>query len=36
MGDDLDATMRVFQALASEQGVRLSFPTVFRREDPWA
>ena len=36
MGDDLDATMRVFQALASEQDVRLSFPTVFRREDPWA
>ena len=35
-GDDLDATMRVFTRLADEDGVALSFPTVWRREDPWA
>ena len=36
LGDDLDATMRVVEQLAAEQDVALSFPTVFRREDPWA
>ena len=36
MGDDLDATMRVFEALASAAGRAADFPTVFRREDPWA
>jgi L-ascorbate metabolism protein UlaG (beta-lactamase superfamily) len=35
-GDDLDVTMRVFTELAAEQGVGLHFPTVRRREDPWA
>ena len=35
-GDDLDATMRTFDALASEQGVTLHFPTLWQREDPWA
>lgn len=35
-GDDLDATMRVLTRLADEDGIALSFPTVWRREDPWA
>jgi L-ascorbate metabolism protein UlaG (beta-lactamase superfamily) len=35
-GDDLDLTMRVLTRLADEDGVVLSFPTVWRREDPWA
>jgi hypothetical protein len=35
-GDDLDATMRVLTRLADQDGVALSFPTVWRREDPWA
>jgi L-ascorbate metabolism protein UlaG (beta-lactamase superfamily) len=35
-GDDLDATMRVLTRLAEQDGVVLSFPTVWRREDPWA
>lgn len=35
-GDDLDATMRVLSGLADRDGVALSFPTVWRREDPWA
>jgi L-ascorbate metabolism protein UlaG (beta-lactamase superfamily) len=35
-GDDLDATMRTFDDLASEQGVTLHFPTLWQREDPWA
>jgi L-ascorbate metabolism protein UlaG (beta-lactamase superfamily) len=35
-GDDLDATMRVLSRLADQDGVALSFPTVWRREDPWA
>lgn len=35
-GDDLDVTMRVLGALADRDGVRLSFPTLWRREDPWA
>lgn len=36
LGDDLDATMAVLTRLAAEQGVGLHFPTVWRREDPWA
>ncbi|GII04368.1 MBL fold metallo-hydrolase [Planobispora takensis] len=36
LGDDLDATMRVIDRLAAEQGVRVHFPTLWRREDPWA
>jgi L-ascorbate metabolism protein UlaG (beta-lactamase superfamily) len=35
-GDDLDVTMRVLTRLADKDGVTLSFPTVWRREDPWA
>lgn len=35
-GDDLDVTMRLFTELAAQQGVALHFPTVWRREDPWA
>ena len=35
LGDDLDATMRIFTMLAAEQGVGLHFPTLGRREDPW-
>ena len=35
-GDDLDVTMRVLGRLADQDGVTLSFPTVWRREDPWA
>ena len=34
--DDLDATMRIFSGLAETSGVVLSFPTVWRREDPWS
>jgi len=34
-GDDLDTTMRVLTRLADEDGVALSFPTVWRREYPW-
>lgn len=36
VGDDLDATMRIFGSLARDQGVGLYFPTPGRREDPWA
>jgi L-ascorbate metabolism protein UlaG (beta-lactamase superfamily) len=35
-GDDLDVTLRVLGRLAAEDGVALSLPTVWRREDPWA
>lgn len=35
-GDDLDVTMEVFTDLARRQQVGLHFPTVWRREDPWA
>lgn len=35
-GDDLDATMRVLIPLADADGVDLTFPTVWEREDPWA
>lgn len=34
LGDDLDAIMRIFGALAADQGVGLHFPTLGRREDP--
>ncbi|MEP9364369.1 MBL fold metallo-hydrolase [Nocardioides sp. CN2-186] len=36
LGDDLDVTMRVFDELAAASGVSVHFPTVRRREDPWA
>ena len=35
-GDDLDVTMRVLDELAAASGVSIHFPTVWRREDPWA
>jgi L-ascorbate metabolism protein UlaG (beta-lactamase superfamily) len=35
-GDDLDVTIQVLSRLAVEDGVALSFPTVWRREDPWS
>ena len=35
-GDDLDKTMRVLGALADQDGIRLQFPTVWRRENPWS
>lgn len=35
-GDDLDRTMRIVDRLAARDGVRVAFPTVWRREDPWA
>ncbi|MFD4181035.1 MBL fold metallo-hydrolase [Rhodococcus sp. NPDC058514] len=35
-GDDLDRTMALLSRLADEDGVTLSFPTVFARENPWA
>lgn len=35
-GDDLDLTMTVLGRLAEEDGVGLSLPTVWQREDPWA
>jgi L-ascorbate metabolism protein UlaG (beta-lactamase superfamily) len=35
MGDDLDVTMRIIAALATQQQVALHFPGVFQREDPW-
>ncbi|MCK0112993.1 hypothetical protein MWU75_12660 [Ornithinimicrobium sp. F0845] len=34
-GDDLDVTMRILTELATEQGVGLHLPTLWRREDPW-
>ncbi|SDX63278.1 L-ascorbate metabolism protein UlaG, beta-lactamase superfamily [Geodermatophilus africanus] len=34
--DDLDASMQVLVPLAREQDVPLHFPTLWRREDPWA
>lgn len=36
LGDDLDVTMRVFTDLAARHDVGLHFPTLWRREDPWA
>lgn len=35
-GDDLDVTMRILGPLAAKDGVALHFPTVWRRENPWA
>ena len=35
LGDDLHATMRIIDRLAATDGVRVSFPRVFEREDPW-
>ena len=35
-GDDLDATMEVLTGLAAADGVRVAFPDVWRRQDPWA
>lgn len=35
-GDDLDMTMRIFSSLATEQGIALHLPTLWRREDPWS
>ncbi|ORV19198.1 MBL fold metallo-hydrolase [Mycobacterium celatum] len=34
-GDDLDASMRVLDRLAAQDGIKLDMPTVWRREDPW-
>jgi L-ascorbate metabolism protein UlaG (beta-lactamase superfamily) len=34
-GDDLDHTMHVLSRLATDDGVRLSLPTVWQAEDPW-
>ena len=34
-GDDLDVTVRVLDRLAKQDGVRLRFPTLWNREDPW-
>ncbi len=36
LGDDLDVSMRVIDELASEHGVAVHFPTLWRREDPWS
>lgn len=33
--DDLDASMRVLDRLAAEDGIPLDMPTVWQREDPW-
>jgi L-ascorbate metabolism protein UlaG (beta-lactamase superfamily) len=35
-GDDLDATIRVLTELSGIDGVELTMPTVWSREDPWA
>ncbi len=35
-GDDLDVSLRVLSKLASQDGIALDMPTVWRREDPWA
>ncbi|BBX46729.1 MBL fold metallo-hydrolase [Mycobacterium cookii] len=35
-GDDLDVSLRVLTKLATQDGVALDMPTVWRREDPWA
>jgi L-ascorbate metabolism protein UlaG (beta-lactamase superfamily) len=36
LGDDLDVTVRVFAELSTTDGVALSFPQVWRAEDPWS
>lgn len=35
-GDDLNETVRRIDVLAAADGVSVHFPTVWRREDPWA
>ena len=35
-GDDLNASMRILDELAAQDGVALDMPTVWQREDPWA
>jgi L-ascorbate metabolism protein UlaG (beta-lactamase superfamily) len=35
-GDDLDVSVRVLSRLASEDGVALHLPTLWRRADPWS
>ena len=35
-GDDLDVSIRILDGLATQDGVTLQMPTVWRREDPWA
>ena len=35
-GDDLDVSIRILDGLATQDGVTLQLPTVWRREDPWA
>lgn len=35
-GDDLDASIRILDELAAEDGIPVQLPTVWRREDPWA
>jgi L-ascorbate metabolism protein UlaG (beta-lactamase superfamily) len=34
-GDDLDVSIRILDELATQDGVALHMPTVWRREDPW-
>jgi L-ascorbate metabolism protein UlaG (beta-lactamase superfamily) len=36
VADDLDASIRLLDELAAQDGVTLQMPTVWRREDPWA
>jgi len=35
-GDDLDFSLKVLSKLATQDGIALDMPTVWRREDPWA
>jgi L-ascorbate metabolism protein UlaG (beta-lactamase superfamily) len=35
VGDNLDVSMRILDELATQDGVALQMPTVWRREDPW-
>jgi L-ascorbate metabolism protein UlaG (beta-lactamase superfamily) len=35
-GDDLDFSLNVLSKLATQDGIALDMPTVWRREDPWA
>ncbi|MEV7431702.1 hypothetical protein AB0N29_18965 [Nocardioides sp. NPDC092400] len=35
-GDDLDATIRILDRLATADGVTVHLPTLWRREDPWS
>jgi L-ascorbate metabolism protein UlaG (beta-lactamase superfamily) len=34
-GDDLDVTMTALTRFAEQDGIGLSFPTLWRREHPW-